>query len=203
MKMRFQPKMKVETPDGVGVIKFCRNAAPDFKEIEKVVCDVEGVDREYSPDSVKLLDEQPPVTVREPKKAKPIRLNVAFQNADGSLLPKSEFLAIMAGEYDRIKDEVFGGNYEEIEKHVLAAFAKHKGVRLNLGFLESAVVKGAQAEAGERDLTVDEWAKLGKRFRDYMKSNTGEQGAGAIYGKRPGPNGGHFTWTDYVEEKKA
>lgn len=195
--MRFQPKQKIETPDGVATIKFLRNAPPDFKEVDKVVCDVEGIEREYSPDSVKLLEDAPE-TKREPKKAKTVRLNVAFQNADGSLLPKSEFLALMGTEYERLKEEIFGGSYEDIEKHVLAAFAKHKGARLNLQFLESFVVKSAQQ--GGSDLSVAEWTKLTKRFSDYMKRSSGEKGSGALYGKKQGPGQGHFLWSDYVEE---
>lgn len=190
--MRFQPKMRVETPDGEGVVKFSKNKAPDFTEVESVICEVAGKECSFSPDSVKLLDEQPPATQREPKKAKTVSLKVPFQNADGSLLPKSDFLALMGTEYDRLKDEMFGGNYEDVEKAVGAVFDLNKGASVNYGFVESRVV--ALILGGSP--STEEWRKLSKRLKTYLTANTGEHGAGKTYGMRKGSNGGTFRHAD-------
>lgn len=191
--MRFQPKQKIETPDGVATIKFLRNAPPDFKEVDKVVCDVEGIEREYSPDSVKLLEDAPE-TKREPKKAKTVRLNVAFQNADGSLLPKSEFLALMGTEYDRLKEEMFGGSYEDIAAIIHKAFDTYPGANLNLKLLHSCVVKELQPDG------VDAWKKMDRRFNAFFEQNVGE---GKPFAVQHGRNGGHYRVADKKAEPQA
>jgi hypothetical protein len=198
MALRFNPGTRVSTPEGEGIVHHMNMVAPAYKEIDYVVCLVNGEELEFPPEKLKILDEEPaPHTDRQPKKAKTVRLNVQFQNADGSLLPKSEFLSLMGTEYDRLREEMFGGNYEDIEKHVLAAFAKHKGARLNLKFLESALIQGIQAEQGG-NISPEDWSRATKRFSEYMKRATGEKGT-ALYGMKKGSGNGHWLWSDYQE----
>lgn len=194
-EIKFTPKMQVETADGVGVVKYTKTKAPDYREIESVCVETDGKEAFFSPDSVKVLDvEEPaPETKREPKKAKTVKLNIAFQKADGSLLPKSEFLALMAVEYDRLAEELGIGNFEDIETAVLAAFTELKGASLNLKYLHSCTVKALKPEG------VEAWTKLSKQLKTYFDVKTGPKESGAMFGVKPGRNGGHFVWADCKE----
>lgn len=198
--IRFVPKMKVETADGVGLVKYTKTKAPDYREIESVCVETDGKEAFFAPDSVKVLEEAP-TTERQPapKKTKKVKLDIQMKREDGSFLAKSEFLALMAGEYDRILAEAGEQDFEDIEKVVLAAFAEHQGARFNLQYLQSKVEKARAAETGT-DLSVDEWQKLTKRFKAYMSGATGEKDEGKLYGSKKGAGNGHFLWADHKEE---
>lgn len=199
-EVKFVPKMKVETIDGVGIVKFTKTKAADSREVVSVCVETDGKEAFFSPDSVKVLEEAP-ITERQPtpKRKKSIKLDIQMKREDGSFLAKSEFLALMAGEYDRIVEEAGEQDFEDIEKTVLAAFAEHRGARFNLQYLQSKVEKARAADLGT-DLSVEEWQKLSKRFKAYMSGATGEKDEGKLYGSLRGKGNGHFLWADHKEE---
>jgi hypothetical protein len=196
--VKFAPNMQVETSDGIGVVKYTKNKAPDYREVESVCVETDGKEAFFSPDSVKVLDvvaeESAPETQREPKRAKKVKLNIAFQRLDGSLLPKNEFLQLMSDEYEKLAESLGLVDCEDIAALVNAEFDKHIGVRYNLQYLHSAVVKSLKPEG------VDAWKKLDKRFKTYMEINTGE---GKIFQTKLGKGGGHYRAADHKEEAKA
>jgi len=181
----FMPMQSVETPEGNGVVKYTK--VNSNNEVDRVVCEVDGKEVEYSPDSVRTLESEPE-TQRNPK-PKQIRINIQFQHTDGSLLPKDQFLALMGQEYDRIVQEL-GGTDEEIDKIVQASYDEHPGANFNLQYLQSRVMKALPPT------DVDAWKKLDKRFKVYMDRHVGTKESGALYGVKLGKGGGHFRWSD-------
>lgn len=106
----------------------------------------------------------------------------------GTFLSRDEVLKACGDAYDTAV-ATYNADEEAIASTLNALYTENPGAKFNQRYLEATV-------CGRLKATPKAFPVIAKRLADYMKVNTGVNGA-SIFGFKPGKGGGSFRWYEY------